>query len=109
MAAPSLVKVDHACVAAMDLADGESQSVGRLWDRDQMDMVRHQAVRQDLDLVSAAPLPHKLQVTLIILVANERRLPTVSTLSDVVGQARCDDTCQSGHRQKTIRPRTGRQ
>jgi hypothetical protein len=38
------------------------------------------AVRQGLGLVSAAPLPHQFHVTLKILVAKGRLLPTVSTL-----------------------------
>jgi hypothetical protein len=39
-----------------------------LRNRDQMDMIGHQAVRPDLDLVSAAPLSHRSQVALVIFV-----------------------------------------
>ena len=69
-----------------------------------MDMIGHQAVRKDLDLVSAAALPRQFHVSLIIVVAKERLLPTVSPLCDVVRRARCDNRCQSGHDEKPIMP-----
>ena len=67
----------------MDLADRLFQSVGRLRNRDQMDVIGHQAVRPDLDLVSAAPLCHQFQVALVIFITKERLLSAVSPLSDV--------------------------
>ena len=93
MTAPSLAKVDHARVTTVHFADRPSQAIGRLRHRDQVDMIGHQAVRPDLDLVSAAPLPHQFQVALVIVVTKERLLPAVSPLGDVMGQARDDDAC----------------
>jgi hypothetical protein len=43
-----------------------------------MDVVRHQAVRPNLNLVRVAPLPHQFKVVLVILVAKNvgwRRFP----------------------------------
>jgi hypothetical protein len=68
-------------------------------------MTRYQAVRQDLDLVSAAPFPHEFHVGLVILLAKRRMLSAVSPLSDVVGQTRCDDTCESGYERRRSSPR----
>jgi hypothetical protein len=79
-------------VTAMNLADCPSQPVGRFWNCDQMDMIRHEAIRQDLDLVYAAPFSHQFQVVLIIVIAKERWLSTDSPLSDVMRKTRCDDT-----------------
>jgi hypothetical protein len=62
-----------------------------------MDMIGHQAVRPDLDLVSAAPLSHQFQVALVIFVTKERLLSAVSALGDVMGQTSCDNTYQSSH------------
>jgi hypothetical protein len=93
MASPPLAKVNHPCVTPMDLADRPSQPIRRLRNSDEMDVVRHQAVRPDLNLMGAAPLPHQFQVALVILVAKKRLLPTVSPLGDVVRQARYYNSC----------------
>jgi hypothetical protein len=69
MPAPALAAVDHASVTAVDLSDRPSESISRLRHRDQMDMIWHQAIRPDLDPVSAAPLSHQFQVALVILIA----------------------------------------
>jgi len=81
----------------MDLADRASQSVGRARNCDEMEVNGHQAVHPDLDCVGGASLRHELQVGPVIFIAKERLLPAVSPLGDVVRQARCDDSCQSGH------------
>jgi hypothetical protein len=62
----------------MDLADRASQPVGRVRNGDQMDMVGHQAVCPDLDLVRAAPLRHEFEVTLTIFITKKRLPPAVS-------------------------------
>src|SRR5262249_1212812 len=97
MPPPSLPEVDHAGVTAMHLADRPSQSVGRVRNGDQMDMVRHQALCPNLDLVGAAPLRHGPQGTLEILITKECLLPVVSPLRDAVRQALGDDSRESGH------------
>jgi hypothetical protein len=58
-----------------------------------MDMIGHQAICQDLDLESVAPLCYELDVTLVTFVTKKRLLPAVSALSDVMRKARCDNTC----------------
>ena len=94
---PAFAKVNHTGISAMCLADSASQPIGRLRDRDQVDVIGHEAIGPDLDLVSTAPLPHQLQVAAVVLVTEERLLSTVSPLRDVVRETRGDDTCQSGH------------
>jgi hypothetical protein len=49
-----------------------------------MDVVRHQAVRPNLNLVRGAPLPHQFTLVLVILVAKERRLAAVSPLGNMM-------------------------
>jgi hypothetical protein len=93
MTTPPFAKVDHARVTAMDLSDRLSQSIARLGHGDQMDMIGHQAVRQNLDLDGAATLCKKADVALIVLVTKERLLAAVATLGDVMGRAKCDNTC----------------
>ena len=74
----------------MRLADRASQSIGRLWDRDQVHVIGHQAVGPDRDVLSAAEPGHQFQVALVILVTEESLLPAVPPLSDVMRQARCN-------------------
>ncbi len=80
----SLAKVDHPRVATVRLADGPSQAIGRLRDRDQVNVIGHEAAGPHCDLVNTAPLPHELQVAAVILIAKERLLPAVSPLGDVM-------------------------
>ena len=84
MASPAFSEVDHAGVTPMGLADRATQPVGRLGHSDEVDMVGHQAVRPDLDVMGAAPLRHQFEVGLVILLAKERWLAAVSPLRDVV-------------------------
>ena len=97
MASPPLAKVDHSRVTPMDLADRQSQPVGRLRNSDEMDVVGHQAVCPDFNLMDGAPLPHQFQIVLVILIAKKRLLPTVSPLGDVVRKARYYNSCSSRH------------
>jgi hypothetical protein len=97
MPAPSLAEVDHSSVTAVNLPDRPPETIGSVRHRDEMDMIWHQAVRPDFDLVSAAPFLHQIQVDLIVVVTKERPLSTASPLNDVMGETRCDDRCQSGH------------
>ena len=107
MTTPSLTEVVHAGVTAMDLTDRPIQSIGRLRDRDQMDMIGLQAVRPDLDVVQAAPLGHERQAALVIFVRKERLLSAVSALCDVMRQTGCDNSCQSSHGRRPSSPRRG--
>jgi hypothetical protein len=86
-------KVDHARITTAGLSDSPSQAVGRLRYCYQMDMIGHQAIRQDLDLESVAPLCHELDVAPVIFVTGNRLLSAVSALRDVMSRARCDNTC----------------
>ncbi len=77
----------------MNLANSPPQSIGRLRNRDQMDMVGHQAVCQDVDVVNAAPVRHQFQVALVVVVAKERLLPAISPLGDVMRDTRRRHSC----------------
>ena len=92
MPAPTLAEVDHARVTSVNLSQGASQSIGRAGNRNQMHVVRHQAVRPNLDVMCTAPLTRQIQIRLIILITKERLLPTVSPLRDMVRKAGSNDT-----------------
>ncbi len=48
MAPPTFSEVDPACVPAMSLPDGVCQSLDRMRNRDEMHVIRHEAIRPDI-------------------------------------------------------------
>ena len=92
VATPALPEVDHPRVSPMCFTNCPPQNVGRLWNRDQVDMIGHQAVGPEVDLLGPAELSHQIHVALVILVAEARLLPTASPLRNVMRQSRCIDS-----------------
>ena len=88
----------------MYLADGATQALGGLRDNDQVNMIGHQAICPDRDLLCAAESRDELEVVLVIFLTEERLLSAVSPLGDMVGHARSYHTCQSSHGGKLTRP-----
>ena len=101
---PALPEVDPPRVPPMCLADGATQALGGLRDNDQVNMIGHQAICPDRDLLCAAELRHELEVVLVVFLTEERLLSAVSPLGDMVGHARSYHTCQSSHGGKLTRP-----
>ena len=60
-------------------------------------MVRHEAIRPHVDASCATPRRHQLLVGLVVVISEERALPAVATLRDVMGYAGHHDPCQSRH------------
>lgn len=88
MPPPPFTEVDPPRVPAVRLADRQAKGVLRPRHGDQMHVVGHQAIRPNLDAPLAAPLAHQFQVGRVIVVAEERLLPPVATLGNVVRHAR---------------------
>jgi len=55
----------------MCLADGATQALGGLRDNDQVNMIGHQAICPDRDLLCAAELRHELEVVLVVFPTEE--------------------------------------
>jgi len=55
-------------------------------------MCRDEAKAPNLDLPLTAPLPHQLQIRLIIVVAEKGLLATIATLRDVVRHSGNNDS-----------------
>ena len=55
----------------MCLADGATQALGGLRDNDQVNMIGHQAICPDRDLLCAAESRHELEVVLVIFFTEE--------------------------------------
>src|SRR5712691_10655810 len=92
--APALAPVDLRRVAPVCFTDGPAQAIARSRNRDDVDVVRHEAVGPDLDPVAAAPLRREGHVEEVIVRVEERPLSTVTALRDVVWQGGDDS---AGH------------
>ncbi len=101
---PALPEVDPPRVPPMCLADGATQALGELRDNDQVNMIGHQAMCQDRDMLCTAKLRHELEVVLVVFLTEECLLSAVSPLGDMVGHARSYHTCPSSHGGKLTRP-----
>ena len=101
---PALPEVDPPRVPPTCLADGAMQAFGGLRDDDQVNMVGHQAICPDRDLLCAAESRDELEVVLEIFFTEERLLSAVSPLGDMVGHARSYHTCKRSHGGKLTRP-----
>ena len=77
----------------MCLADGATQALGGLLGNDQVNMIGHQAICPDRDLLCAAESRDELEVVLEIFLTDERLLSAVSPLGDMVEHARSYHTC----------------
>ena len=64
---------------------------------EQMDVIGHQAVGPNLDPFLAAPPGHQLDVSRVVVLAEERLLTSVAALRDVVGQPGDNQPRQSCH------------
>jgi hypothetical protein len=93
MPPPALAEIDHPRVATVGLADGPAQGVSCRRDNDQMNMIRHEAVRPDADLVLAAPLDKQVKVRAVVILAEERRLPPIAPLRDMMWTIRNHNSC----------------
>ena len=88
----------------MCLADGATQALGGLRDNDQVNMIGHQAICPDREMLCAAELRHEFEVVLVVFLTEERLLSAVSPLGEMVGHPRSYHTRQSSHGGKLTWP-----
>ena len=74
---------------------GQRLLAGR--DGDQVDVVAHQAVGEDVQAVDSAFLDEQAEVELAVVIDEEDILAVVAPLHDVMRTARYDDACDSRH------------
>ena len=95
--APLFAEVDPPRIALMRLADRPPQAVLRRRDRDQVDVIGHQAVAPYLHSPFAAPFGHEFHVSRIVSIIEERLLTAVTALGYVVRHSRNDQSRQPCH------------
>ena len=105
VAAPTFAEVDPPRVRPMGLADRPTETLGVRGDRDQVDVVGHQAIRPDLHAALAAPLGRQLEIGVIIVLLEEGLLPAVPALRHVVRIARNNNSCDACHAGNLVKTR----
>jgi len=97
MAGPSAARMNNSGIAAMHRRQRPAQPVRVGRHEDQMDMVRHQAPRPDVDPCGATGRCEEVAIQRVVVIAEERARPAVATLRHVVRQAGDNDTGKAGH------------
>ena len=97
MPPPTLAEAHAPRVPPVRFADAQPKAILGTRHGNQMNVVRHQAVRPDLDAATPAPLGHQVDASLVVLVAEGGLLPTVSSLGNVMQDPGHYRTCYSWH------------
>jgi hypothetical protein len=97
MPTPTFAKIDPTRKASVSFANRTAQSVFSAWHHDQMNVVRHQAVCPYFAFTVLAVGSHQSAVLRVVLVAEERFLPTVSALCYMMGVSGRDDPRKPCH------------
>jgi Zn-finger domain-containing protein len=71
--------------------------MSRRWDQHEMNVIRHEAVRDDLNRLCRRLLAKQAQVALPVARAEKHRFAVIATLGDVVWDAWEDDSCVPRH------------
>ena len=97
MTAPVLQPVERQCVLRMRPSQRPGQRILGLRNRNQMDMVRHQAIRGHGDIVAPAVPREEFEVEFVVGLGEEYLLPVVSPLCNVVSNSRKDGSGAPWH------------
>ena len=81
----------------MCFSDGTGQAGVVGWNKDEVDMIGHQAVRPDADAVCRARLRQPVPIKGIVILDQEHAPAPVSALCDMVRYVRDDNARKSGH------------
>jgi hypothetical protein len=81
----------------MRFTDCPRKSIFRLGHRDQMNMIRHQAVGEDLQTVLFGITLQQLKVAQPVSSIEEHILPAIATLGNMVGDASHHGSRHPGH------------
>jgi hypothetical protein len=85
-------------VAHVTVGKRPRKRVGFFWNRDQVDVVRHEAVRQDLEAVLPLVLIQEMQVPFAIGIVQKNLHQSIAPLRDMMGQSRRHYSGNSRHR-----------
>jgi hypothetical protein len=97
MSAAVLVAVLFPRVLRVRLTERERQRFRASWNRDEMNVIGHQAPSEDTDVLAARVFVKHLEVADSVLFGEENVLPIVAALRNVMRHARDHETRSAGH------------
>lgn len=97
MPVPTPAAIDPLGVAHMQRFEGPLQAVIAVGHQDQVNVIGHQTISQDLHCMRVAVGLQPIQVRPAILVGEEHILAAIAALRDVVRETGKDGARQSGH------------
>jgi len=97
MAAPAFPQIDGGGVFLMRFADCPAQSFCRIRHGDQMNVIGHEAIRPDVDVEAVARFGQQREIEQVVVWFEERELPAVAALCDVVRQSGNDHAGKASH------------
>jgi hypothetical protein len=106
MPTPTLPGIYHSGVPTVGFTNGAPQTVLSLWNCNHVDVVRHKTIRPDLDFESSAPFSHKINVELIVILAEEGLHSAIASLGELMGGPGNHDASDSSHACKILIYRT---
>jgi hypothetical protein len=87
----------------MSFADTPTKPIRGIGYDNHVHVIRHQTISPHLYTAARAPMGHQLQVGFIILVAEERLLPTITPLRDMMRKPSSYNPCNPRHARTIIR------
>jgi len=85
--------------------EGERQRVGSARDDDQMNMIRHETIAQQREVMEVRITSKQIEIHCPVGIAGENELPGISTLGNVMGYVDNDDASQASHIRQSSRKR----
>ena len=82
----------------MDLLERRGERVRLLRDGDEMDMIRHEAVAKQGEMMEPTVMPKQFQINEAAGVGIQDEPARVAALRDVMGCINCDNAGQASHR-----------
>ena len=89
----------------MGVLEGERQRVGSARDDDQMNMIRHETIAQQREVMEVRITSKQIEIHCPVGIAGENELPGISTLGNVMGYVDNDDASQASHIRQSSRKR----
>jgi len=94
---PAALSVDETGIATVAKSDRFSEGVVKHGDCDEVDVIGHQAVRDDFEGVTVGVITEEGAVHVTVLGGEENVLASVASVGDMVRAFGDDDSCESGH------------
>ena len=97
MTGQAVARIDEAGVAPMRVGEGPAQPVGVGRHHDQVNMIGHQAIGDDLAIGASRRIAQQVAIKLIVAILEKGPLAPIAALGNVIGNAGKDETGKARH------------